>query len=134
MKQLKKFFVFFPSFLTFFIPPAARAGDVMLNRLSNVANHVGFSTVDTTNRAAAQRAAGNLIGDVIAAVLSFVGVVFILLIIYAGYMWMTAAGNEEQVKKAQKIIRASVVGILVIALAYAVTAFVGGLVGKYLFQ
>ena len=45
-------------------------------------------------------------------------------IIYAGVLWMTAAGNEGQVTKAKNIIITSVIGTVIIAAAYAITNFV----------
>ncbi|MDD5567112.1 MAG: hypothetical protein PHH01_02860 [Patescibacteria group bacterium] len=55
--------------------------------------------------------------------LSFVAVI---LIIYAGYTWMTAAGSEEKVSQAKKIITGVVIGIGVIILAWAIVTFVIG--------
>jgi len=63
-------------------------------------------------------------GNFIEILLSFLGVVFIVLIIYGGFMWMTAQGNETQVEKAKKIIVNSVVGVVIVMLAYAITYFV----------
>lgn len=54
------------------------------------------------------------------------GVVAIVLIVYAGGMWLTAAGNPEKVKKAQKVIISTVVGVIIVGLAYAITAFILG--------
>ena len=45
-------------------------------------------------------------------------------VIYAGQLWMTARGNEEQITKAKAIIRGSIIGIIVIFSAYAITNFV----------
>lgn len=69
--------------------------------------------------------AGVLIGNVIATALSFVGTIFLLLAVYAGFMWMTAQGEEEKVGKAQKILRGASVGLLIVVSAYALTFTVG---------
>lgn len=66
--------------------------------------------------------AGRLI-SVINYLLSFIGIIFFCLLIYAGYLWMMARGNEEEIKKAQKIIREAVVGIIVILVARIITEF-----------
>ena len=65
------------------------------------------------------------IGSIVGILLSFVGVLFFILIIYAGVMWMTAAGNEQQVSKAKDIIIAAVIGLVIVLSAYAITNFVG---------
>lgn len=63
-------------------------------------------------------------GNVIAIALSMVGVIFIVLIIYGGYLWGTARGNEERVERGKKLLIEAVIGIIIIFTAYFVTAFV----------
>ena len=65
-----------------------------------------------------------VIASIIKALLSFLGVIFFLLVIYGGFMWMTAQGNEAQVDKAKKIIINSTIGLVIIMLAYAITWFI----------
>ncbi|MEK7607266.1 MAG: hypothetical protein AAB444_03675 [Patescibacteria group bacterium] len=65
-----------------------------------------------------------LIGIYIGYGLSFIGVLFFLLMLYGGYMWMTARGSGEKVEKAKDIIISAVLGIAVIFLSYVVTNFV----------
>ncbi len=64
------------------------------------------------------------LGSFIQILLSFLGVVFLILIIYGGFLWMTARGNEQQVESAKKIITNSVIGTVIVMLAYAITWFV----------
>lgn len=87
------------------------------------------STLDDT---AAADAAGydtstsvqNIVSKVISAVLSLLGVIFLILMIYGGFIWMMARGNESEVEKAQGIIRAAIFGLVIILAAYALTYFV----------
>lgn len=65
------------------------------------------------------------IGSVIGILLSFVGVIFLILIIYAGISWMTASGNQEKVTKAKDLIINAVIGLIIVLAAYAITAFIG---------
>jgi hypothetical protein len=65
------------------------------------------------------------IGKIIGAVLSFIGIIFFILIIYAGFMWMTAGGDEQKVTKAKDLITQAVIGLIVVLAAYAITAFIG---------
>jgi cytochrome bd-type quinol oxidase subunit 2 len=65
-----------------------------------------------------------IISDIIGALLGLLGLIFIVLIIYAGFLWMTAQGNEEQIKKAKTMLVNATIGILVISLAYTITWFV----------
>lgn len=64
-----------------------------------------------------------IIGQVVGIALSFIGVLFFGLFIYAGFKWMTARGNEEEVKKSIDLIQAAVFGLIIILAAYAFTAF-----------
>jgi len=65
-----------------------------------------------------------LIGNVIGTALSLISVVFFALMLYGGFMWMTARGNTDQTRKAMDTIIAAVIGITVVLGAYALTRFV----------
>lgn len=65
-----------------------------------------------------------LAGTIVGYLLAFVGVIFFGLMLYGGFLWMTARGNTEQVKKAQDTITTSIIGIIIIFLSYVVTRFV----------
>lgn len=65
-----------------------------------------------------------IVGTAINLVLSLVGLIFLILMVYAGMLWMTARGEESQVEKAQKIIKASMIGLFVVISAYAITFLV----------
>ena len=67
---------------------------------------------------------GGIIASVIEIFLGLLGMIFTSLLVYAGYLWMTARGNEERVKKAQSIFKESVWGIAIVVSAYAITYFV----------
>jgi hypothetical protein len=61
---------------------------------------------------------------IINTLLSVVGALAVVLIIYAGFLWMTSAGNEEKISTAKKILAGSVVGLLIIFSAYTIAVFV----------
>jgi len=67
-----------------------------------------------------------IIGRVINIFLGFLGVVFLVLLLYAGFLYMTAAGDAEKVKKALDTIRNAVIGLVIIASAWAITSFILG--------
>jgi len=78
---------------------------------------------------AAGIAQGNLmtiIGNIINVALGFLGVVFLVIILYAGFLWMTAGGEEEKVKKAKSLIFQGIIGLVIIVAAYAISSFVMG--------
>lgn len=49
------------------------------------------------------------------------GMIFVSLIVYAGYIWLTAAGLEEPINKAKSIITNAVVGLVIILSAYVIS-------------
>lgn len=67
-----------------------------------------------------------MIGKAVGAVLAFLGVIFLLLMIYGGITWMIARGNEQAVQKAKDIMEAAIIGLVITLAAYAITAFIGG--------
>jgi hypothetical protein len=46
--------------------------------------------------------------------------------IYAGFLWMTAAGDEGKIEKSLDIIKASVIGLTLVIAGYGLTTFVVG--------
>ncbi|OGF31063.1 hypothetical protein A3H09_01220 [Candidatus Falkowbacteria bacterium RIFCSPLOWO2_12_FULL_45_13] len=58
------------------------------------------------------------------AALAFVGVIFFLLILWAGFGWMLAKGNEQKITEAKETIITAVLGLIVILGAYAITALI----------
>jgi len=66
------------------------------------------------------------VGSVIRAFMGLLGIVAVCLILYGGFKWMTAGGNEEQVGEAKKIIISGVIGLVIIMSAYAIATFVVG--------
>jgi len=83
---------------------------------------------DTTGQATTLKTDTDIpakIGTIIGAGLSFIGILFFILIIYGGFLWMTARGNEEQVKKAIELVTQACIGLAIVAAAYLITKFIG---------
>ena len=64
------------------------------------------------------------IGSIVNSVLGLVGIVFFILLIYGGYLWMTAQGEESQVEKSKNIIKSAIIGLVVTMSAFAISVFV----------
>jgi len=65
-----------------------------------------------------------IIGAIIGTILAILGVLLVILILYAGFLWMTSQGDKDKLKKAKDIIIQSIIGLLIIFAAYAITNFV----------
>jgi len=61
---------------------------------------------------------------IITPALALVGVIFLVLMVYAGFLWMTAGGKADQVTKAKDLMIRAVIGVIIISAAYAITTFV----------
>lgn len=64
------------------------------------------------------------VAAIINVALGLLGIVAVVIILAGGFTWMTAAGNEENVDKAKKMIFAGVIGLAIILSAYAIAKFV----------
>lgn len=93
------------------IPPVF-GSDSLANEVGNAA---GFNTQvrDETYFAEA-------LGSVVFAILSFTGVIFTALILYGGYRWMLARGNEQEVEKGKAIIRSAIIGLVITLASYSI--------------
>jgi fumarate reductase subunit D len=65
-----------------------------------------------------------LIGTVVSSVLSLLGVIFIVLMLYGGYNWMTAAGDESKLERAKNTIRRAIIGLIILVSSYAIWNFI----------
>jgi len=65
-----------------------------------------------------------VVGRLIGAFLSLLGIVFFGLMLYGGWKWMMAAGKDDEINSAKAIIRSAIIGLSIIISAYAITYFV----------
>jgi hypothetical protein len=65
-----------------------------------------------------------IVGNIIGVALSLLGVVFMILIIYGGYMWMMSRGNDAEADKAKDIIVNATIGVIIIFSAYVLTNYI----------
>ncbi len=70
-----------------------------------------------------------LIARIIRVALGLLGTVFLVLLLYGGYLWMTAGGNPEQIESSKKILINATIGIAIILSAYAIVLLVMRLLG-----
>ncbi len=64
------------------------------------------------------------IASIIRTVLGFLGIVAVVIILWGGFQWMTAGGNEDKVKIAKRLIVQGIIGLVVILSAFAIASFV----------
>lgn len=124
----KSLFIFFglillANFLAFIsaAPAMALVGDVedeireQLNPIKDV-----YNPRDDVSPASFSKT----IAELIKVALQFLGIIFLVLILYAGFLWLTSAGSEDKISKAKKIMAAAIIGSAIILTAYIITSFV----------
>lgn len=65
-----------------------------------------------------------LIGRIINVVLSLLAIILLILILYAGFLWMTAGGNADQIAKAKAYIRNAIIGVIIILCSWALARYI----------
>lgn len=98
-----------------FAPAIAHAQSSALERARGVAGGSGLGTTGSL---------ASTIGTLIVTALGTVGAIFLIITIYAGFLWMTSAGEEEKVTKAKQLIISGVIGMAIILGAMVITSFV----------
>lgn len=100
-------------------PQVMLAANPALDKLDSVAsgNNGPYAPADNTTLA-------KVIGVVVSIGLGLIGVLFLGLMIYAGYNWMVARGDEERVKQAKDTIISAVIGLIIVIGAYAIWKFI----------
>ncbi|MBI2484628.1 hypothetical protein HYW18_00510 [Candidatus Uhrbacteria bacterium] len=64
------------------------------------------------------------IARIVRAIITFLGVVAVVIILWGGFKWMTSGGADEKVKDARKLIVMGIVGLAIVLSAYAIANFV----------
>jgi lysylphosphatidylglycerol synthetase-like protein (DUF2156 family) len=119
-KILKSFISLCFLFLILSLPLLASAEETSggpLEKLNKVAESGGYEP--GTNFSV-----GKIAGQVIGVFISILGVIFLGLMVYAGFEYMMARGEEEKVKKSLATIRQAIVGLIITISAYAIWSFV----------
>lgn len=112
-------------FLTLFIAVNLANAGFLKN---GVKNGIGVGMGALAGNAGYENADANsaliLVQTVINVFLSVIGVLLLVYILYAGYNWLTAQGEEEKVTRAKDTITRAIIGAIIIIGAYAISMFV----------
>ncbi len=116
MKYIK-YFLSLPTFFLVFSKVNAQ-GLVDKGLLSQYSNEFG------ANAGYSSSSIGSIVATIISVVLSLLGIVFLVLVVFSGFQWMTAGGNEATIEKAKKRLINSVIGLIIVLAAYVITYFI----------
>ncbi|MFA5070290.1 MAG: hypothetical protein WC528_03330 [Patescibacteria group bacterium] len=109
---MKKIALVATTVLAFALPFVAMAQTPL--SIENVGGTLGLGTADLKQS----------VINILQWVLGLLALIAVIMIIIGGFQWMTAAGNEEKIEKAKKVISAAVIGLIIILLAWAIVIFV----------
>lgn len=126
-KNLLKIYLVALVMAVVFLPNLVLATDNTINALLGEtagSEGAGFDVENTSSTSLART-----LGFLALGFMSFIGVIFICYTIYGGFIYMTAAGNEEKTSKAKNIIRDGAIGIIIILSAASIYYFVTSIVG-----
>jgi hypothetical protein len=86
-----------------------------LERLENVATGENgpYQVADETTLA-------TNVGLIVNAAFGLLGALFIILIILAGFNWMTAEGNDEKISKSKDKLKSAIIGLVIILASYSI--------------
>jgi len=93
-----------------------------------VANEIGTSAGYNTN-VSAETGLASFLGFIVRILLSFLGLFFVVYVIYAGFLWLTSAGSEEKIDKAKKIFRDGLIGLVITLSAVGIYLLTTGIIG-----
>ena len=125
MKITKKNFVILALFfitifcqlnIMYLAPAHARESELWEKQIGR--DEIGYAFDESRTRPASLQ---DVIINIVQLFLSFLALLFVIYTIWAGYKWMTAAGNEDRVKEAKHQLKSAIIGFVIIVLSYAIT-------------
>ena len=101
----------------FFAHPILAASAIDQNAFASFAANAGF---------AAGPSITIIIARLIRTVISMLGVMAVVIVLWGGFMYMTSGGNDERVKKAKKILINGLIGLAIVLLSFTIAQFIVG--------
>lgn len=69
----------------------------------------------------------SIILNIVNFFLGFLGLISVIMVIYGGITYVTAAGNQESIDKAKKVIMYAIIGIVIVLISFAlINTVIGG--------
>jgi hypothetical protein len=119
---MKKFFGLFLSFVVI-MPALALAMPALAQNDLNVWGPTGEDDLRGTT-GLGNKDPQALAASVINVLMTFLGIIAVVIILLGGFKWMTAGGNEEKVEESKKLIRAGIIGLVIILAAWGIASYV----------
>ncbi len=127
MKRLAKFiFLFIFLFVLFSnnVSNAAPISDYVNPIGSNI--DVSFGTTDVV----AQNVFGSIAYSLISKVMGIIGILVLCMFVWAGLQYIMARGDSSKVKKANEVMKWSVIGLTIVFTSYVIINFIFTIIGN----
>lgn len=86
----------------------------------------GINDIVTQDQSGNPEKFSSFIQKVVAYLMTFLGIIGVLYIIYAGFIILTGSGDDEKIKKSKKIVTFVIAGFVLIFLAYPIVKLIIG--------
>lgn len=93
------------------LPTLAAAEDLSLGL--EYASSTGLGSTDLRD----------IVNNFIRVLLGFLGLIAVIIILVGGFKWMTAMGDDKAISSAKDLIKAGVIGLIIILAAYSISTF-----------
>jgi len=115
MKKLFKSIIVFTMVAFLLIPVLSLPAQAQIGM--NYAGNFGLQAANETDPR-------DMAVEIVKYLMTFLGIIAVVVILLGGFKWMTAAGNEDKVAEAKQLIIAGVIGLIIVLAAFAIVQFV----------
>ena len=105
-----------------FTPSTVRAADTALDANDASGPYIGLEVGSYTGLGTRDMRVSTML--LLRVAMGFLGMAAMVIVLIAGYTWMTAGGNDEKIGQAKKWLAAGVIGMAIIFSAYSISSFV----------
>ncbi len=61
---------------------------------------------------------------IVRGILKLLGIVFVGLIFYGGFVYFSSQGDTDQISKAKDILKTAIIGIIIVLMAYSISSLI----------
>jgi hypothetical protein len=116
--------IILPLLFAFLIIPDAFAQSSLWQSQEGLGRSAGQNPVGDVFGGGAPEDPRVIVANLIRIALGFIGIILVVLLIIAGFRWMTSAGNQDAVSKSKSQIVSAIIGLIIIVASYALAEFI----------
>ncbi|MDO8435281.1 MAG: hypothetical protein Q7S89_01205 [bacterium] len=127
---IRRFILVIQSALFFSIASAAHAVEApfrffgSLQRAGRNAFSIGYTDVVHSATASGRNPIIFMAVLILNKLLGFLSIILLVLVLYAGFTWMTARGEEEKVEEAKQTIARAIIGLVIVVVSWAISSYI----------